>query len=172
MLKLYKLGDMTRYWEAWNTDTEVTIHWGIVGETGETRDIPLRSGENPNSIIEREAKQPKKEGYRKIPPSKSFRLVIQFRVDGMGSTIDLEKRIRVENLMSECLGWRGLGHCDSGDLGGGTMNIFCFVVDATKAMRRVVHELKANRLDDGAVLAVGSEPTVVWPEDCKGEFSL
>jgi hypothetical protein len=52
------------------------------------------------------------------------------------------------------------------------MNIFCFVVDATKAMRRVVHELKANRLDDGAVLAVGSEPTVVWPEDCKGEFSL
>jgi predicted DNA-binding WGR domain protein len=109
MLKLYKLGDMTRYWEAWNTDTEVTIHWGIVGETGETRDIPLRSGENPNSIIKREAKQPKNEGYRKIPPSKSFRLVIQFRVDGMGSTIDLEKRIRVENLMSECLGWRGLG---------------------------------------------------------------
>lgn len=172
MLKLYKLRDMTRYWEAWNTDTEVTIHWGIVGETGETRDIPLRSGENPNSIIEREAKQPKKEGYRKIPPSKSFRLVIQFRVDGMGSTIDLEKRIRVENLMSECLGWRGLGHCDGGDLGSGTMNIFCFVVDATKALPRVVHELKANGLDDGAVLAVGSEPTVVWPEDFKGEFSL
>jgi hypothetical protein len=52
------------------------------------------------------------------------------------------------------------------------MSIFSFVVDATKALPRVVHELKTNGLDDGAVLAVGSEPTVVWPEEFKGEFSL
>jgi predicted DNA-binding WGR domain protein len=172
MLKLYKAGNTPRYWEAWSTTNEVTIHWGNVGENGETREIQLRTGENPNSIIEREAKQPKSEGYRKISSSKLSRLVIQYQVDGMGSTNDLDKRIKVEELMNELLGWKGLGHCDGGDLGSGTMNVFCFVVDATKAVPQIVNTLKANDLAEGAVLAVGSEPKVVWPDDFKGEFAV
>jgi predicted DNA-binding WGR domain protein len=172
MLKLYKAGDITHYWEAWCTTAEVTIHWGVVGENGETREIQFRPGENPNSIIEREAKQPKAEGYRKIQNSTLSRLIIQYRIEGLGKASDLDKRIKIEQLMNECLGWRGLGHCDGGDLGSGTMNIFCFVVDAKKAVPHILDELKTNGLVDGAVLAVGPKAQVVWPENFKGDLSI
>jgi len=172
MIKLYESGDDIRYWEAWSTDTEVTIHWGVVGENGEFREFPLKPGENPNVIMEREAKHPKKEGYRTIPVSKLQRLVIQYPVDEMGAVEDLDKRTKVEELMNDCLSWKGLGHCDGGDRGSGTMNVFCFVVDAEKAVPHVVEELKANGMIEGAIVATGKKAKVVWPENFKGEFSI
>lgn len=172
MIKLYKTENVLRYWEAWSTSTEVTIHWGVVGENGETRELQFKPGENPNAIIEREAKQPKKEGYRKIPASKLQRLIIQYAVSGMGETEDLDKRVKVEKLMNECLGWKGLGHCDGGDIGSGTMNVFCFVVDAENAVPHVLEELKANELIDGAIVAIGGKTKVVWPKNFKGKFSI
>ena len=172
MIKLYKAGDDVRYWEAWSTDTEVTIHWGIVGDVGETREFQLKPGESPNTIIEREAKQPKQDGYRKIPASKLQRLVIQYRVNGMGDVDDLDKRVKVEEFMNECLGWKGLGHCDGGDMGSGTMNVFCFVVDAEKAVPHVLEELAARAMIDGVIVAIGEATKVVWPKSFKGTFSI
>jgi predicted DNA-binding WGR domain protein len=171
MLKLYRRGDITRYWEAWSTASEVTIHWGTVGEKGETREIHLRDGDNPNKIIEREATQPKKEGYRKIPNSKLSKLVIQYRVNGMGEANDLEKRVKVEEVMNECLDWKGLGHCDGGDIGSGTMNVFCCVVDPKIEVPHLLEGLRLNSLIDEAIVAIGDEPAVVWPDDFTGEFS-
>jgi len=172
MIKLYKAGDVTRYWEAWNTSTKITIHWGILGETGESREIALSPEDDPNKIILREAKQPRNDGYRKIATSKLQRLVIQYQVQGMGNSEDLKQRERIEHLMNECLGWRGLGFCDGGDIGSGTVNIFCLVVDAKVAVPHVVDELKAKRLIDGAVVAIGAKPKVVWPADFKAKLSI
>ena len=172
MIKLYKAGDDLRYWEAWSTDTEVTVHWGVAGHVGETREFQLKPGENPNAIIAREAKQPKKDGYRKMPASKLQRLVIQYRVSGMGEVYDLDKRAKVEELLNECLGWKGLGHCDGGDLGSGTMNVFCFVVDAKTAVPHVLEELKASGMIDGAIVAIGEEAKVVWPMNFEGTFLI
>ena len=172
MLKLYKTGDIARYWEAWSTASEVTIHWGILGEKGETREIQIRDGDNPNEIIEREAREPKKQGYKKIPASKLQRLIIQYPIKGMGATGDLDKRVQVEELMNECLGWKGLGHCDGGDMGSGTMNIFCFVVDAKAAVPHVLQELKQNELLEEALVATGDQPNVVWPENFAGDFQV
>jgi hypothetical protein len=31
--------------------------------------------------------------------------------------------------MDEALGWTGLGRCDGGSIGSGTMEVCCFVVD-------------------------------------------
>ena len=44
MLKLYKqIDDQLHYWETWDSDSNgAIIHWGIVGETGEQKDV--RSG--------------------------------------------------------------------------------------------------------------------------------
>jgi hypothetical protein len=57
MLKLYRTsGGVTEYWEAWITATDVTIHWGKVGEEGETRELPHEAGLHPSEIIKREAK--------------------------------------------------------------------------------------------------------------------
>jgi hypothetical protein len=172
MIKLYNTDETVRYWEAWATPSEVTIHWGILGEIGETREIPISAGDNPKAIIEREAKKPKKDGFRKLPKSKLQKLVIQYPIDGMGDSRVLDRRIKVEELMNESLGWRGLGHCDGGDIGTGTVNVFCFVVDAKVAAPHIVEELKANELLQGAVIAVGEKPSIVWPKDFKGHFEI
>jgi hypothetical protein len=58
VIKLYKMGDVTRYCEEWNTPTEVTSIWSMLGEKSETREVPLRGGDNPNKVIESEGKQP------------------------------------------------------------------------------------------------------------------
>jgi hypothetical protein len=175
VLKLYKkTKDVTRYWEAWNVEDEITIHWGTLGERGETRTAKVEPGTSPKSIITRDSKPLKNEGYKTIPVSRLAQVVIQYQIDGMGTTDDLDKRIRVENLMNESLGWRGLGHCDGGDIGSSTMNVFCYVVDASIAIPHIVQELKSEALIEGAVIAISSAKgaTVAWPKDFSGEFLI
>jgi len=172
MIKLYKNGVPNLYWEAWSSPTEVTIHWGVLGQEGETREIPLAPGDDVTKILEREARRPKEDGFKEIAPSRLQRLVIQYQVEGMGRTTDLHKRTRVEGAMNECLGWRGLGHCDGGEIGSGTMNVFCFVVNVKTAIPHVLEELRKNELLEGAVVAVGDPQTVVWPRDFSGTFEI
>ena len=88
----------------------------------------------------------------------------------MGDVHDLGKREKSEHLMNQC--WKGLGFCDGRDICSGTMNIFFFVVDAKKVTPHVVEELKANDMIEGAVVAIGVRPKVVWPDDFKGKFSI
>ena len=175
MIKLYKkTAGLTEYWEAWSADNEVTVHWGVIGERGTTRTIPLKGGEDPDKVIAKESQRPKTEGYKKVSPAKHARIIVQYRINGMGTPEDLDRGHEVEGLMNECLGWLGLGDCDGNDIGSGTMNIFCFVVDSAVAIPHIVGELKAKGLLEGAVVAISSEEgdTVVWPKDFTGEFSI
>jgi hypothetical protein len=175
VLKLYKKTEHgTQYWEAWDADGEVMVHWGTMGERGQTQSIKVEAGKNPNTIIKSESKRRKAEGYKTISISKLARIVIQYKIDGMGTSSDLDKRVQVENLMNECLGWKGLGHCDGGDIGSGTINVFCFVVDAETAIPHIVEELKTNSALNGAIIAISSESgdRVAWPEDFSGKFSI
>jgi hypothetical protein len=165
MLKLYR---NDHYWEAWYADNEVTIHWGGLGERGEMREIPVRSRKGAQSIIEREAQQPRANGYREIEIDQLSPLAIEYPIDGMGTLRDLYKRHKIEELMDECLGWTGLGHCDGGDIGSGTINIFCFVVDHEKALPVITEELKRNHLLEGARIILFSdedENRVLFPDD-------
>ena len=101
-------------------------------------------------------------------------LIIQYKVDGNGTTDDFDKRVEVEELMEECLDGSGLGNCDGGDLGSGTMNVFCFVTDPNKAQRVIVDNLRSHSLLDDAVIAqrVGEDYKVIWPPDFQGKFSV
>ena len=56
-------------------------------------------------------------------------LIIEYAVDGMGTSADMDRRHRIEKLVDSELGWHGLGHCDGGSIGSGTMEIACLVVD-------------------------------------------
>lgn len=42
MIKLYKFEPVeVLYWEAWEADGEVVLHWGTTGERGKSQTIPL-----------------------------------------------------------------------------------------------------------------------------------
>jgi hypothetical protein len=175
MLKLYKrVGNSILYWEAWDSEGRVLIHWGTAGDRGDTREVTVQPGDEPATVIRREATIPLSKGYQAIPTEKLIRLVVQYKIKGMGTVKDLDKRNVVEELMNECLGWSGLGHCDGGDIGSGTMNVFCFVVDGRLALTTVVAELKKNQLLGAAVIATTLDKgeKVVWPENFEGEFCV
>lgn len=101
-------------------------------------------------------------------------VIVQYRVDSSGTANDLKKRHSIENLLGEFLENSDLGYCDGGDIGSGTMNIFCFVKPAQNGANAIVDTLRKNDLLDGAVVAESTdgEEKVIWPEDFKGELQL
>jgi hypothetical protein len=104
-------------------------------------------------------------------PRQDQRLIVQYKI-GAGSVVDFDKRVRVEDLMIECLGRTGLGVCDGGDMGSGSMNVFCFVTDLKEALPVVVEALKANGLLNGAVIAgsIDDSEEILWPEGFEGRL--
>lgn len=91
-------------------------------------------------IVASEEKQKRSEGYNEISIDEHSTVLIEYPIDGMGTTQDLEKRYRLECRMNETLGWTGLGHCDGGSIGSGTMEVCCFVVDwqvAKKSLKKI-----------------------------------
>jgi len=44
--------------------------------------------------------------------------------------------------MNHVTGWLGLGHCDGGSSGSGTMEVFCIVVDFALAKAALERELR------------------------------
>ncbi len=174
MLKLYRTtGDRREYWEAWENDRTITVHWGDLGERGETREVPLKGREDSSKAIEREAEPARAEGFRSIAEGELARVVIQYRVDGMGTTKSLicGTRLRIDE---RGFGWTGLGHCDGGDIGNGTINVFCLVVDVAAGERVIVRDLEENELLEQATIAHMTEEgdTVLWPKNFVGDFSL
>ena len=130
MLKLYKLdGQPKRYWETWEHKGTHTVHWGELGTKGESKEIEAGLISNPTTLIQKEVDQQVSEGFAPVEAEDHATLLIEYAVGGMGSLNDLEKRHRLEARMNETLGWTGLGHCDGGSIGSGTMEACCLVVD-------------------------------------------
>lgn len=142
MLKLYKRGPDGRlsYHEAWHTDAGVTEHWGLVGERGQTREHP------PGKTLDLVLAEAKREGFSKAE-SERF-VIIEYKVNGMGTSKDLEKRHALQERMDDTLGWTGLGHCDGGSIGSGTMEVAVVVVDVDLAKRIIAADLTGTRFQD------------------------
>jgi predicted DNA-binding WGR domain protein len=175
MLKLYKKqGRRVRYWEAWAAGKKIVVHWGKVGDTGENKEVRLAAGETAKKAIARHAEAPRAEGFEEMSLDDHAVLIVQHKTKSWGSGDDLAKRHRIEELLNECLGWTGNGHCDGGDIGSGTTNVFSFVVDPHLAAKTVVATLKKNKLLEGAIVAFhrGEAATVLWPKDFNGVFAL
>jgi hypothetical protein len=77
-----------------------------------------------------------------------FTLMIELSVDGMGTGADADKRHRLEKRMNEILGWTGLGGCDGGSIGSGTMEVCCFVVDLDIARRLIEQDIGCSEFFD------------------------
>jgi predicted DNA-binding WGR domain protein len=150
MLKLYKQVDNEiHYWETWDKDEKTgVVHWGVVGQRGQDKEIKSGFFSNFRKEIQKEVDKKISEGYDEIEEDNLFTLLIEFQVEGMGTPEDVEKRTRLQNKMDGVLGWTGLGHCDGGSIGSGTMEVCCFVVDFDIAKKVIETKLKDTEFAD------------------------
>ena len=148
MLKLYKISDLSKtYWETWdNDDGTHTVHWGVLGTTGQSKLVKGSKVNKPESIIQKEINELVSEGFARIEDE--FILMIEYAVDGWGNEQDLDKRHRLEDRLNETLGWTGLGCCDGGSIGSGTMEVCNFVIDFELAKAVIEADLKGSEFEN------------------------
>ena len=150
MLKLYKFtDDKKEYWETWdNGNGTHEVHWGELGTRGESKSIKSSLIKKAEAIIQKEIDSLVSQGYRPIEDDGHATLLIEYAVDGMGTEQDIEKRHRLEERMNEALGWTGLGACDGGSIGSGTMEVCNYVVDFDIAKSVIEKELAGTEFSN------------------------
>lgn len=149
MIKLYKgtTGGVL-YHEAWAADCTITEHWGKLGELGDTRDHALSEADDESDALEAVLASARATGFAELDDDALQLLLVEYPIQGMGSVADLEKRHALEDRMNEVLGWVGLGQCEGGSIGYGTMEICCLVVDFELARHLIEADLAGSRFDD------------------------
>jgi predicted DNA-binding WGR domain protein len=164
MIKLVKQdGAAVQYWEVWNDEGTLTVHYGTIGDIGTAEEW---EADNPEETMKELAEAKLKEGYTYLDEDSLTEFVIQYRYEDDEQQA-LDARYYVEDLMNECLGWTGNGYCDGGDIGEGIMNIYCFVVDAGIAAQTIKEELEHQNALQSAVLGyydTNGEFIVVYPK--------
>ncbi len=167
MLKLYKKeGGGLLYWEAWVHEGTLTVHWGTVGQVGEEKSQPVPPDEDPDMAIAEAAGPLVDAGYDEPEPDAMAPLIVQYAVEGKGTGHDLEKRVAVEELLTDALGWTGNGEVEGGELREGLLQVHCRVMDPEAGVRTVVEALDSEDLLEGATVLVAhgdEEPKAVWP---------
>ena len=144
MIKLYKKIDgQLHYWECWEASKrEGIIHWGPLGERGDDKTIKVGFLSNCSKPLQEEIKVKLEEGYCEIDFDDFVPIEIEYAIEGMGTEDDLNKRHSLEERLGETLGWTGLGSCDGGSIGSGTMEAGCYVVDFDLAKKVIEDDLK------------------------------
>ncbi|MDF2189136.1 hypothetical protein [Paraflavitalea sp. CAU 1676] len=150
MIKLYKKVDnQLYYWETWDKDEKTAIvHWGIVGQRGQSKEVKGGLFSNFRKIIQEEIEKKIKEGYAAFDEGNMASLEVEYKIDGFGTDQDLDKRHRLEEHLNELLGWTGLGHVDGGSIGSGTMEAGCLVVDFEMAKKVIEDNLRNTEYGD------------------------
>jgi predicted DNA-binding WGR domain protein len=149
VLKLYKRIDhILHYREAWVAGRKIIEHWGIAGERGQTAEHKLPSKSDPEKAVAEVLKSAMDQGYVELEEIGEITLLIEYAVEGFGSAADLKKRHALEERMNETLGWTGLGNCDGGSIGSGTMEVCCFVADFEIAKRVIEEDLAGTKFAD------------------------
>ena len=146
MLKLYRLTDERKeYWETWeNDDGTHTVHWGELGDQGYTRTVKSTLFKKAAGIVQKEMDARAAEGFKPYDIGLHCTLIIEYAVEGMGTQEDLDKRYQLEERLNQTLGWTGLGHCDGGSIGSGTMEVYNYVIDFDIARKIVEQDLSGT----------------------------
>jgi hypothetical protein len=150
MIKLYKgtKGGVLHYHEAWSADVTITEHWGKLGELGSTRDHSLSEADDPDDVLEAVLASARATGFAELDDGDLQMLLIEYQIVGMGSAADLSKRHALEDRLNEVLGWVGLGQCEGGKVGCGTMQVCCLVVDYELARSMIEADLAGSIFGD------------------------
>lgn len=146
MIKLYN--DKNEYWEAWEHEGELIAHWGELGSQGFTTKIERTFFRSAKKRLEKAIAKKRSEGFREKDREELYTLIVEFEVEGHGTVEDIDKRERLFERMNDLLGWTGLGHCDGGSIGSGTMEVFCLVVSFQLAKKVIEADLKDTEFQD------------------------
>ncbi|MFK7742534.1 MAG: hypothetical protein AB8H80_19640 [Planctomycetota bacterium] len=149
MLKLYRhnKNKIVAYHEAWIADTVVMEHWGPIGERGEMLEHPFDPDLSDEQALQHVLLKAVKQGYSELAYDDHATLIIEYPVADMGTEADLKLRHDLEARLAETLGWTGLGHCDGGSIGSGTMEVCCMVVDYELARSIIEKDLAGTEFE-------------------------
>ncbi len=118
------------FYEAFLREDRVIEHEGLCGLGGENRFHHFELLGQAEKIVTNLMAEAKAKGYRSVPSSKQKRLIVEYPVmDHFADTDELDMRNALEEFLDDWTGRLGLGHCDGGSSGLGTMEVCCFVVD-------------------------------------------
>lgn len=147
MLKLYRFTDTKKeYWETWKEGKgEHIVHWGELGTRGESRTVKTNGTAKAKDVVEAQAQAMQAQGFAEIDLDDHVTLLVEYAIDGMGTKDDINKRHKLEDRLNETLGWTGLGMCDGGSIGSGTMEVCCFVVDFETARQVIADDLADSK---------------------------
>jgi len=132
-------------------DDELIVHWGTVGDVGE-HTIHSLKGKHVDTLLSELALNARRLGFVEIHPDQYRDIIINYPVIGFGTKDDLSKRHEIESVLDYTLGWFGNGHCSGGEIGSGSMSVFCQVLDREKAIEVITTQLIKNNLFDGTTI--------------------
>lgn len=132
------------YHEAWPAPSSVVEHRGLCGDRGQSREHTAPTEDDQVALLARLKAELGKEGFRSIPMSRHAQVIVESAIEGFGTSADIALRHRLEDFLSETVGWLGLGHCDGGSSGSGSMEVVCMVVDAAIAVAAINQELAGS----------------------------
>jgi hypothetical protein len=135
---------LLHYREGWSNGSEVTAHWGVCGERGEVRTHNAASEAEADEIIAKSGPAALADGWVEIPEDEHAWLVVEFLLAGLKADDPVAFRHGLEDYLNDLVGWLGLGHCDGGSIGSGTLEAACLVVDYDVAAEALARELKAS----------------------------
>jgi hypothetical protein len=156
-VKLYnRCGGRLQYREAWIDGENVVEHVGACGERGSISRHPAAGPARQREVIESITTEAKADGFKTIPEARLIGLSVGKELSGTGTRDDLRRRHALEDFLNEVTGWLGLGHCDGGSSGSGSMEAFCLVVDYEIAAEAIARELATSPFSDFAVSRVSA----------------
>ena len=150
MIKLYRFSQaLKECWETWEDgDGNHTVHWGELGSRGQHKTVTSGLWRNAQAIVQKERDAKIAEGFAERDEDAHAVLLVEYAIQGMGSAADLDKRHRLEERLGDTLGWTGLGACDGGSIGRGTMEACVYVVDAELAKNVIAADLAGTEFAD------------------------
>lgn len=145
------------YWEVWKSDeTTTVIHHGKVGKEGKIEVVSSDHELTDDAKIDNRIKRLR--SYKELDSDDMAVLYIEYDIEGVwGNDEDLPKRHALQERMDDLLGWRGLGFCDGGSIGAGTMEVCCYVCDFNIALRVIKKDLKGTDFDSYTKIFLESE---------------
>lgn len=122
-------GEVLYFYEAFPRENEIVEYEGECGVGGDNRFHPFDTVAQARKLVAKLKTDARARGYRPQPASKQKRLIVEYPVvEGFADSGELDTRHALEEFLDDLLGQLGLGHCDGGSSGQGTMEVCCYVV--------------------------------------------